>query len=104
MDAIAEYHPDEIIISTYPAHRRAGCAATSSSASARRPRSRRARGRRLDRRACPSRHLAVANRTAPRPPARGAQGAHVRLERHVFIFVVPQEGGQGVAARQARAA
>ena len=25
------------------------------------------------------------------------------LERHVFIFVVPQEGGHGVAARQARA-
>ena len=24
-------------------------------------------------------------------------------QRHVFIFVVPQEGGQGLAARQARA-
>jgi hypothetical protein len=37
MDAVAEWRPDEIIVSTYPATSWAGCGATSSSASRRPP-------------------------------------------------------------------
>ena len=48
--------------------------------------------------------LVVANRTAAAPALLEALKARTdELERHVFIFVVPQEGGHGVAARQARA-
>ena len=83
--------------------RRAGCGATSSSASPRRP-------------ALPVEHVVVdldaggpalrrhARRRQPHRrlarPARGAQGrARASCERHLFIVVVPQEGGDGVAAR-----
>ena len=106
MDAIAEHHPDEIIISTYPA---------ASSGWLRRD---------LIERIAEATHLpvehvvvdleqqglpfgvtlAVANRTASSPALLEALKARTSdLERHVFIFVVPQEGGHGVAARQARA-
>ena len=37
IDAVHEYRPEEIIISTYPRRARAGCAATCSTACARRP-------------------------------------------------------------------
>jgi GNAT superfamily N-acetyltransferase len=106
MDAIAEHHPDEIVISTYPA---------ASSGWLRRDLIERiAEATKL-----PVEHvtvdldqeglsfgvtLAVANRTASSPALLEALKARTaELERHVFIFVVPQEGGQGVAARQARA-
>jgi GNAT superfamily N-acetyltransferase len=106
MDAIAEHHPDEIVISTYPA---------ASSGWLRRDLIERiAEATRL-----PVEHvvvdldqeglpfgvtLAVANRTAASPTFLDALKARTtEIERHVFIFVVPQEGGHGVAARQARA-
>ena len=106
MDAIAEHHPDEVLISTYPA---------ASSGWLRRD---------LIERIAEATHLpvehvvvdleqeglpfgvtlVVANRTAASPALLEAlMGRAEELERHVFIFVVPQEGGQGVAARQARA-
>jgi GNAT superfamily N-acetyltransferase len=106
MDAIAEYRPDEIVISTYPA---------ASSGWLRRDLVERI----ADATQVPVEHvvvdldqdglsfgvtLAVANRTASSPALLEALKARTEeLERHVFIFVVPQEGGQGVAARQARA-
>jgi GNAT superfamily N-acetyltransferase len=106
MDAIAEHHPDEVIISTYPA---------ASSGWLRRDLIERI----ADATNLPIEHvvvdldqegvpfgvtLAVANRTAASPSLLEALKARTSdLERHVFIFVVPQEGGQGVAARQARA-
>jgi GNAT superfamily N-acetyltransferase len=106
MDAIAEYRPDEIIISTYPA---------ASSGWLRRDLIERiAEATRipvehvvvdLDQEGVPfGVTLAVANKTAASPALLEALKARADdLERHVFIFVVPQEGGQGVAARQARA-
>jgi hypothetical protein len=106
MDAIAEHHPDEIIISTYPA---------ASSGWLRRDLIERIAEAThlpvehvvvdLDQEGLPFRvTLAVANRTAASPTFLGALKARAtELERHVFIFVVPQEGGHGVAARQARA-
>jgi GNAT superfamily N-acetyltransferase len=106
MDAIAEYRPDEIIISTYPA---------ASSGWLRRDLVERI----ADATQIPVEHvvvdmdqegvpfgvtLVVANRTAASPALLDALRARADdLQRHVFIFVVPQEGGQGVAARQARA-
>jgi hypothetical protein len=106
MDAIAEHDPDEIVISTYPA---------ASSGWLRRDLIERiSEATRL-----PVEHvivdldqehlpfnvtLGVANRTAASPTFLEALRSRAEdVERHVFIFVVPQEGGQGVAARQARA-
>jgi hypothetical protein len=106
MDAIAEYEPDEIVISTLP---------IASSGWMRRDLVERiSEATRL-----PVEHvivdleqeglpfavtLAVANRTAASPSLLEALKARVTdAEQHVFIFVVPQEGGHGVAARQARA-
>lgn len=106
MDAIAEHHPDEILISTYPA---------ASSGWLRRDLVERIAEAThlpvehvvvdLDQEGLPfGVTLAVANRTASSPALLEAlQSRTEELERHVFIFVVPQEGGQGVAARQARA-
>jgi len=106
MDAIAEYRPDEIVISTYPA---------ASSGWLRRDLVERIAEATdlpvehvivdLDQEGVPfGVTLAVANRTAASPVLLEALKARTEeLERHVFIFVVPQEGGQGVAARQARA-
>jgi hypothetical protein len=106
MDAIAEYHPDEIVISTYPA---------ASSGWLRRDLIERIAEATpvpvehvvvdLDQEGLPfGVTLAVANRTASSPALLEALKARTSdLERHVFIFVVPQEGGHGVAARQARA-
>ena len=106
MDAIAEYRPDEVIISTYPA---------ASSGWLRRDLIERITEAAhlpvehvtvdLDQEGLPfGVTLAVANRTAASPTLLEAlKSRETELERHVFIFVVPQEGGQGVAARQARA-
>jgi GNAT superfamily N-acetyltransferase len=106
MDAIAEHHPDEIIISTYPA---------ASSGWLRRDLVERIAEATpvpvehvvvdLDQEGLPfGVTLAVANRTAASPALLEALKSRTEeLERHVFIFVVPQEGGHGVAARQARA-
>jgi GNAT superfamily N-acetyltransferase len=106
MDAVAEHHPDEIVISTLP---------VPSSGWLRRDLVERiAEATQL-----PVEHvvvdldheglpfgvtLAMANRTAASPTFLEAlKGRATEPERHVFIFVVPQEGGHGVAARQARA-
>lgn len=106
MDAIAEYRPDEVIISTLPA---------ASSGWLRRDLVERIGEATqipvdhvvvdLDQEGLPfGVTLAVANRTAASPTFLDAlKGRADELERHVFIFVVPQEGGHGVAARQARA-
>jgi GNAT superfamily N-acetyltransferase len=106
MDAIAEHHPDEILISTYPA---------ASSGWLRRDLIERIAEATplpvehvvvdLDQEGLPfGVTLAVANRTAASPALLEALKARTdELERRVFIVVVPQEGGHGVAARQARA-
>ena len=106
MDAVAEYNPDLIIISTYPA---------TSSGWLRRDLIERV----SDAAGIPVEHvvadidneglpfkvtLVVANRTASSAPLRDlliAKAEHD--ERHLFIVVVPQEGGEGLHARRARA-
>jgi hypothetical protein len=106
MDAIAEHDPDEIVISTYP---------VASSGWMRRDLIERISEATqvpvdhvvvdLDQEGLPfGVTLGVANRTAASPQFLDALKARASdVERHVFIFVVPQEGGHGVAARQARA-
>ncbi|MEN3279723.1 MAG: hypothetical protein V7607_863 [Solirubrobacteraceae bacterium] len=106
MDAIAEHHPDEVVISTYPA---------ASSGWLRRDLVERISEATtiavehvvvdLDQEGVPfGTTLAVANRTLASPTFLEALKSRAsELERHVFIFVVPQEGGHGIAARQARA-
>jgi hypothetical protein len=106
MDAVAEFQPDEIIISTYPA---------ASSGWLRRDLIERVTEAvripvehvvvDLDRDHLPFNvTLGVANRTAASDEFLDALKARMDdPERHVFIFVVPQEGGQGIAVRQARA-
>ncbi len=106
MDAIAEHHPDEVVISTYPA---------ASSGWLRRDLIERISEATtipvehvvvdLDQEGVPfGVTLAVANRTLASPSFLEALKSRAsELERHVFIFVVPQEGGHGIAARQARA-
>jgi hypothetical protein len=105
MDAVQEYRPDEIIISTYPETR---------SGWMRRDlieRVRQASG-------LPVQHvvadpdeeglfhvtLAVANRTATGDELLETLKAKAGQdkERHLFIVVVPQEGGHGQAVRRAR--
>jgi hypothetical protein len=106
MDAIAEFRPDEVVISTYPA---------ASSGWLRRDLIERV----TEASQVPVEHvvvdldhhhlpfnvtLGVANKTAASDEFLEALKARMDdPERHVFIFVVPQEGGQGLAARQARA-
>jgi hypothetical protein len=106
MDAIAEHNPDEIIISTYP---------LASSGWLRRDLVERISEATdtpvehvvvdLDQEGVPfGVTLAMANRTLASPTFLEAlKSRAAELERHVFIFVVPQEGGHGIAARQARA-
>jgi hypothetical protein len=106
MDAIAEHHPDEVIISTYPA---------ASSGWLRRDLIERI----ADATTVPVEHvevdldqqglpfdvtLVVANRTAGSDALLELLKAKAQeSSSRLFIFVVPQEGGQGIAARQARA-
>jgi hypothetical protein len=107
IDAVSEYAPDEIIISTYPETR---------SGWLRRDLIERVR----DASGVPVRHvvadpdteglpvhvtLAVANRTASGDELLEALKAKARPDaelRRLFIVVVPQEGGDGHAARRAR--
>jgi hypothetical protein len=106
MDAIAEYEPDEIIISTFPA---------TSSGWLRRDLIERV----ADATSVPVEHvvadidreglpfpvtLVVANRTASSAPLQQALQAKAEGDdRHLFIVVIPQEGGEGLHARKARA-
>jgi hypothetical protein len=105
MDAIAEYEPDEVLISTFPA---------ASSGWLRRDLIERI----SDAAGIPVDHvvvdldeeglpfgvtLAVANRTAASDAFLEKLKEKATDERHLFIFVVPQEGGDGMAARRARA-
>ncbi|MCW2958885.1 MAG: hypothetical protein JWP18_1688 [Solirubrobacterales bacterium] len=105
MDAVAEYHPDEIVISTKPA---------SSSGWMRRD----LVDRITEASGLPVEHvvtdieaeglafgvtLVVANRTASSDELLECMRSKVRTERHLFIIVVPQEGGEGSAGPRARA-
>jgi hypothetical protein len=106
MDAAAEYNPDRIIISTFPA---------TSSGWLRRDLIERVQ----DAAGVPVEHviadidneglpfkvtLVVANRTAASAPLNQAlKDKAAGDERHLFIVVVPQEGGEGLHARRARA-
>lgn len=105
MDAINEYDPDEVLISTFPA---------ASSGWLRRDLIERI----SDAAGVPVDHvvvdldeeglpfgvtLAVANRTAASDSFLTKLKEKATDERHLFIFVVPQEGGDGMAARRARA-
>lgn len=105
MDAINEYDPGEILISTFPA---------ASSGWLRRDLIERI----SDAAGVPVDHvvvdldeeglpfgvtLAVANRTAASDSFLTKLKEKATDERHLFIFVVPQEGGDGMAARRARA-
>ncbi len=108
IDAVHEYHPDEIIISTYPVTR---------SGWLRRDLIDRVR----DASGLPVEHivadpdteglpfkvtLAVANRTASGEELLGALKARADADAaaggHLFLVVVPQEGGEGHATRRAR--
>ena len=104
MDAVAEHDPDEIIISTFPA---------TSSGWLRRDLIERV----TDATRAPVVHvvadidneglpfkvtLVVANRTASSAPLRDALVAKAEDGRHMFIVVIPQEGGEGLHARRAR--
>src|SRR3954466_15906548 len=99
MDAIAEYHPDEVIISTFPA---------TSSGWLRRDLIERlsdAGGEPvehvvadIDKEGMPFKvTLVVANRTAASQPLQDAlKDKAGEDERHLFIVVVPQAGGEGL--------
>jgi hypothetical protein len=106
IDAVREHHPDEIVISTYPETR---------SGWLRRDLVERVR----EASGLPVEHivadidteglpfgvtLAVANRTASGDELLEALKAKIgsETERRLFIVVVPQEGGDGHAARRAR--
>ena len=105
MDAAAEHHPDQIIISTFPA---------TSSGWLRRDLIERV----SDAARVPVEHivadidneglpfkvtLVVANRTATSAPLHQALTAKAEDdERRLFIIVIPQEGGEGLHARRAR--
>jgi hypothetical protein len=106
MDAAAEYNPDRIIISTFPA---------TSSGWLRRDLIERV----SDAARAPVEHivadidneglpfkvtLVVANRTASSAPLHQALKAKADEddERRLFIIVIPQEGGEGLHARRAR--
>jgi hypothetical protein len=104
MDAVAEHNPDEIIISTFPA---------TSSGWLRRDLIERV----TDAAGVPVQHvvadidneglpfrvtLVVANRTASSAPLRDALVEKAEDGRHMFVVVIPQEGGEGLHARRAR--
>jgi hypothetical protein len=106
MDAVAEYEPDEIIISTFPA--------TSSGWLRRDLIERVTEATRIpvehvvadiDNEGLPFKvTLVVANRTASSAPLQ--QKLREKAEgddRHLFVVVIPQEGGEGLHARKARA-
>jgi hypothetical protein len=105
MDAIAEHHPDAVIVSPFPA---------TSAGWLRRDLIERL----SDASGVPVEHvvadidaeglpfgvtLVVANRTAASKPLHDALKSRTDDdERHLFIVVVPQEGGEGIHVRRAR--
>jgi hypothetical protein len=106
MDAIAEHNPDEVIVSTFPA--------TTSGWLRRDLVDRIAEAAGLpvqhvvsdiDAEGLPFRiTLVVANRTANSPELLPALRRHAtEQEPHLFIIVVPQEGGEGIDGRRAAA-
>ncbi len=108
MDAIAEHNPDEVIVSTFPA---------TTSGWLRRDLVDRIRDATdirvehvvsdIDSEGLPFRvTLVVANRTATSPellPALKRHGGESEELPHLFIVVVPQEGGEGIHGQQAAA-
>jgi hypothetical protein len=105
MDAVGMYQPQEIIISTFPA---------TSSGWMRRDLIERVTEAvdvpvhhvvaDLDAEGLPfGITLVVANRTTTSEALFQALREHATGDRHLFIVVVPQEGGHGLAARQAQA-
>jgi hypothetical protein len=105
MDAVAEYRPDEIVISTKPA---------TSSGWLRRDLIERI----TEASGLPVEHvvsdidadglafgvtLVVANRTASSDKLLECMRSKASSDRHLFVIVVPQEGGEGTAASRARA-
>jgi hypothetical protein len=106
MDAIAEYNPDEVIVSTFPA---------ATSGWLRRDLVERiadAAGRPvhhvvsdIDAEGLPFRvTLVVANRTTSSPALLPALREHATEDGpHLFIIVVPQEGGEGIDTQRAAA-
>jgi len=104
MDAAAEHNPDEIITATFPA---------TSSGWLRRDLIERVTDAAgvpvahvvadIDNEGLPFRiTLVVANRTASSAPLRDALVAKAEDGRHMFVVVIPQEGGEGLHARRAR--
>ncbi len=104
IDAAAEHRPDVIIISTLPA---------TSSGWLRRDLIERVRDATgvevehvvadIDKEGLPFKvTLVVAARTASAAPLQEAIKERAENERHLFIIVIPQEGGEGIHVRQAR--
>lgn len=104
MDAVAEFAPDEIIVSTLPAQ---------ASGWLRRDLIERIEGASglpvthvvtdIDAEGLPFKvSLVVANRTTRSDELIDALKSRAEDEQHLFIVVVPQEGGGGTAAQQAR--
>lgn len=104
MDAVAEFAPDEIIISTLPAQ---------ASGWLRRDLIERIEGATglpvthvvtdIDAEGLPFKvTLVVANRTTRSDELIDTLKSRAESEQHVFVVVVPQEGGGGTAAQQAR--
>jgi hypothetical protein len=104
MDAVAEWHPDEIVVSTFPAQ---------ASGWLRRDLIERIQDATglpvthivtdLDEEGLPFKvTLVVANRTTRSGELIDSLKAKAQDEGHLFIVVVPQEGGGGVAASAAR--
>ena len=104
MDAIAEHHPDEIIVSTYPATTsgwlRRDLVERIADAAGLPGRPRRRRHRRRGPARSTSRSWSPTAPPASDELLERAQGERAGDEpqRHLFIVVVPQEGGEGVAA------
>jgi hypothetical protein len=109
MDAVLEYEPDEIIISTFPAATsgwlRRDLVERIQDAAGGRPVEHVVSD--IDAEGLPyGVTLVVANKTASSAQVLEAMNAHKKGDergRHLFIVVVPQEGGDGVHARQASA-
>ena len=109
MDAILEHDPDEVIVSTLPGHDLGLAAARPRSSASPTP-----PGCPVHHivptstpRACPSRSRSsspTARASTPELLSRLRERAGDEPHRHLFIAVVPQEGGEGVdaAARRAR--
>jgi hypothetical protein len=104
MDAVAEWHPDEIVVSTFPAQ---------ASGWLRRDLIERIQDATgvpvthivtdLDEEGLPFKvTLVVANRTTRSGELIDSLKAKAQDDTHLFIVVVPQEGGGGVAASAAR--